>query len=121
EQEFAAARADRILKQSQRDIAASSSPASLPPVLDNLALRDYQTKLMELHRQHAELKAMFTENHPEVKATQAQIEEVESGLTTLRNQVVARVVNDYQAATQREALLAAAVGEQTKRVADDSA
>jgi polysaccharide biosynthesis transport protein len=121
EQEFAAARADRILKQTQRDIAASRSPASLPSVLDNLTLRDYQAKLMELNRQRAELQAMFTDNHPEVKATQAQIEEVQSGLATLRNQVVERVVNDYQAATQREQMLAAAVGEQTKRVADDSA
>jgi len=120
EQELAAARSDRIQRQAQRAIAASNSSASLPSVLDNPMLRDYQVKLMELRRRRAELLSLFTAKHPEVKQVEAQLQEVESSLKSQRKDVVDRIGNEYEAAQQREALLLAAVDEQTRRVTGDS-
>ena len=120
EQELAAARSDRIQREAQRGIAASNSSASLPSVLDNPMLRDYQVKLMELRRRRAELLSLFTANHPEVKQVEAQLQEVESSLEGQRKDVVDRIRNEYEAARQREALLLAAVDEQTRRVTGDS-
>jgi succinoglycan biosynthesis transport protein ExoP len=120
EQELAAARADRIQRQSQSDVAATKPPASLPPVLDNVTLRDYQVKLMELRRQRAELLSLFTPNHPDVKQVQAQIQEMETSLASQRADVVDRIRNDYEAALHREKLLTGVVDEQTKQVSTDS-
>jgi len=120
QQELAQARADRIQRQSQSDVAANKPPASLPPVLDNVTLRDYQVKLMELRRQRAELLALFTPNHPDVKQVEAQIRELETSLASQRSDVVDRIRNEYEAAVHREKLLTGVVDEQTRQVSTDS-
>jgi polysaccharide biosynthesis transport protein len=121
QQELANARAERILRESQREIAGKSSPESLPSVLDDNTLRDYQTKLLELRRHSAELRAIFTNNHPEVRKVEAQLRQVEQAAEAQRADVVNRIQNEYAAAARRENLLAAAVGAQTKLVSGESA
>src|ERR1019366_8180003 len=110
------AEAARILKQSEYQIASSSAAATVPQVLDNTRLSDYQSQLTGLRRQLAELKTQYTPDHPKVREIQAQIDDLESTLKKEEGNIVARIRNDYQAAVTREKLLNSAFGQQTQVV-----
>ena len=110
------AQAARIEKQSAYQIASSSATDSLPQVIDNARLNDYQTQLAGLRRQLAELRAQFTSEHPKVRQVQAQIDELESTLKKEQNNILARVGNEYRAALMRERLLDSAYRKQAQIV-----
>ena len=110
------AQAARIEKQSAYQIASSSATDSLPQVIDNARLNDYQTQLAGLRRQLAELRAQFTPEHPKVRQIQAQIDELESTLKKEQNNILARVGNEYRAALMRERLLDSAYRKQVQIV-----
>lgn len=101
------AEAERIIKQSQYEMAKSSPPESLPEVLNDGSLRDYQSKLTELNRQVAELSATLTPEHYRVQRLQAQIVEVKNALNQQRVNIVNRIRNEFEAAQRRENLLRA--------------
>lgn len=99
------ARAARIEKQSAYQMASPSAADSVPQVIDNIRLSDYQSQLAILRRQLAELSSQFTPEHPKVKQVQAQIDELESTFKTERNNILLRIRNEYEAALLREKLL----------------
>jgi capsular exopolysaccharide synthesis family protein len=99
------AQAARIEKQSAYQMASSSAADSVPQVIDNIRLSDYQSQLAILRRQLAELSSQFTPEHPKVKQVQAQIDELESTFKTERNNILLRIRNEYEAALLREKLL----------------
>jgi succinoglycan biosynthesis transport protein ExoP len=101
------AEAERIIKQSQYEMAKSSPPESLPEVLNDGSLRDYQAKLTELNRQLAEFSATLTPEHYKIQRLQAQITEVKSALNQQRGNIVNRIRNEFEAAQRRESLLRA--------------
>ena len=105
QQALSTAQADRIGKQSRFELATKSDPDSLPDVLDDGSLREYQTKLTDLRRQEAELATTYKAEHAKVRRVQAQIEALESALRNERNAIVTRIRNDYEEAARREALL----------------
>lgn len=115
--ELTQAQADRIVKQAQYELIASAHVDSLPPVLDSGPLREYQTKLADLKQQYADLSTSFTSDYPKVQRVSAQIKELEATITKERQNVISRIKNDYQAAKQREVMLASAYGTQAKTVA----
>jgi capsular exopolysaccharide synthesis family protein len=118
QEELSKAQADRISKQAQYGIVASGKSESLPEVLDNGPLHNYQVQLADLRRQLAELSATLTPAHYKVKRVQAQINEVEAILTKERSNVTKRIRNEYQSALQREKLLASSYADQSKLVSD---
>ncbi len=118
--ELSTAQADRIAKQSKYEMAKSSSPGSLPEVLDDTSLRDYQEKLTELRRQLAELTTSLTPAHPKVERIQAQIAEVESALERERTNIVKRIQNEQDAAQRREQLLATEYATQARLVSEQA-
>jgi capsular exopolysaccharide synthesis family protein len=120
QQELSRVQADRIAKQSQFELATSSPPTSLPEVLDNGPLRDYQVKLTDLRRQYAELRSNFTAEFPRVQRLQAQIAEMEETMQKERANIVKRIGNEYQAALRRERLLAADYQTQSRVVTEQS-
>jgi capsular exopolysaccharide synthesis family protein len=99
------AQAARIEKQSAYQMASSTAADSVPQVIDNIRLSDYQSQLATLRRQLAELSSQFTPEHPKVRQVQAQIDELESTFKTERNNILLRVKNEYEAAQMREKLL----------------
>jgi capsular exopolysaccharide synthesis family protein len=122
QQSLSTAQADRVGKQSRYELATKSDPDSLPDVLDDGSLREYQTELTELRRQEAELTTTYKGEHAKVRRVRAQIEALESALHSERNAIVTRIRNDYQEAARREALLrqdydtqARIVGEQAEK------
>jgi capsular exopolysaccharide synthesis family protein len=115
---LADAQADRIAKQSAYEIASTTQAESLPQVLDNGRLSEYQTKLADLRRQYAEQSSIYTPAHYKVAQLQAQITDLENTLRRERANIVARIQNDFQAALRRERMLQTAYTTQMQRVTD---
>lgn len=120
ESELARAQGDRIQKQSQYELARGADPDSLPAVLDNGPLRDYQTKLADLKRQYAEMIATRTPENVKVIKLKAQIDELESTMGRERTNILARIQNEYNTAVQREKMLKKAYQSQASLVSDQS-
>ena len=99
------ARADRMVAQSRYDLIASSPAEALPQVLDDPSLREYETKLVDLKRQRAELTPSLTPDHPRMQKIDLQIAEIQKALSTARDKVVMRLRNEYSAASSHEKML----------------
>jgi capsular exopolysaccharide synthesis family protein len=116
QQELMRAQADRVAKQSKYELVATSPPDSLPDIIDDVILRDYQNRFVELRRQYAELTSALTPAHPQVKRLEAQIAEIRANAAERRTNVINRIRNDYQQARRRESLLETAYAGQLKMV-----
>ena len=80
QEELSKAQADRISRQSAYEMAQAASPESLPDVLNDSSLREYQSKLTDLRRQAADLGATYRPEYAKVKKIQAQIVTLEGAL-----------------------------------------
>ncbi len=121
QEELSKAQADRVSKQSKYEIASSASTESLPDVLDDGSVKDYQVKLTDLRRQLAELSATYTPAHAKVKKVEAQVGTVEAALSRERGNIIRRIRNDFEAAQRRERLLAASYTAQAALVSEQAA
>lgn len=110
------AQSDRMERQAQMEMAAEVTPDSVPQVLDNAALKEYEAKLSDLERQLAEYKQIYTLTNPKVQAVQSQISSLQSSFNRTRASVLARLTNEYQASLRDEKMLSAAYAEQARVV-----
>ena len=120
QQSLSAAQSERIAKQSHYEMAAHSAPETLPDILNDDGLRDYQNKITELRRQIAESAGTLTANHPKIKQLQAQIAVVQAALEAERGAILKRIWNEYEEARRKETLLAATYSDQAARVTGES-
>ncbi len=102
--ELTAAETDRMRKQSQYELATTSSPDSLPMLIEGPS-REYQVKLTDLRRQLAQLSTTMTPEHYKIREIQSQIKVLESSLDEERATTIRRMWNDYQSALKRQNLL----------------
>jgi capsular exopolysaccharide synthesis family protein len=116
--ELGRAQADRVTKQSRYELASTASPETLSEILEDTSLREYQTRLTELRREAAELRATLTASHPKVLKVLAQLETLESARERERGNILARIRNDYGAAQRREQLLANSYAAQARLVSE---
>jgi capsular exopolysaccharide synthesis family protein len=114
------ARADRITKQSRYEMAKDAPVESLPDVLNDNSLRDYQTKLTDLRRQQAELATRFEPTYPKIRALEAQINELSGAMLRERKAILNRIDNDYQEALRKESLLSTDYSAQSKQLGQES-
>jgi succinoglycan biosynthesis transport protein ExoP len=114
QEELTRAQADRMSKQSLSETAQVGKPESLPIVLDNGPLRDYQVRLSELRRQLAESEITLAPGHYAVRRIKAQIAELEGTLQKERANVIGRISNEFAAAKNREQLLSSAFTAQAR-------
>jgi capsular exopolysaccharide synthesis family protein len=121
QEELSKAHGDRVTKQSRYELVSSAPPESLPEVLDDKTLEEYQVRLTDLRRQLAELSSALTPAHPSVKKVQAQVTSLEWALQKERANVVQRIQNEYESANRRENLLAANYGTQARLVSEQAA
>jgi succinoglycan biosynthesis transport protein ExoP len=112
--------ADRVAKQARFEMAMSAPPESLPDVLNDQALRDYQAKLTDLRRQVAELVPTYTPEHIKVKRVQNQLFTIETALDRERDAILRRIRNEYDEAVRKEKLLADDYANQAKQVTGES-
>jgi len=114
------AQADLAAKQAKYELAKSASPESLPEVLDNGPMKEYQIKLTDLRRQLAEMEATFTPGYFKLKNLQAQISELEGIMRKERSNIVDRLRNEYEAAARREKLVEQAYLQQSTTVSNEA-
>jgi succinoglycan biosynthesis transport protein ExoP len=105
--ELSRVQAERVAKQSMYELATSADVESLPQVLDDSTLKEYQVQLTTLRRQMADLTSSLTAEHPKVLSVKAQLSAVESALEIKRSNIMARIRNEFAAASQREKMLSA--------------
>ncbi len=117
--ELMKAQAERVTKQAQFEMSRSVSADSLPAVLDDVQLRDYQTKLADLRTQLTNISPPLTDAHPRVQKLKAQIKELEMTLNTKKADVVSRMANEFEASLHREKLLETAYSAQERKVAGE--
>lgn len=120
QEELSKAQADRISRQSRYEMARGSAPETLADILNDVALREYQTRLTDLRRQHAELSATYKPEYSKVKRVQAQIVTIEAALKRERNAILERIRNDFQEALGREKMLAAVYASQARLVTEQA-
>ncbi len=116
QQDLSQATADRIAKQSRYELARTGTPDSLPNVLDDASLRDTATKITDLQRQIAQLSVTYTPEYSKVQQLQAQVTALETAFQHDRASVIDRIKDEYQDASRKEELLAAAYTAQVKEV-----
>jgi succinoglycan biosynthesis transport protein ExoP len=114
QEELSKAQADRVARQSTYELASTAPPESLPEVLDDATLKDYQVKLTDLRRQLAEISSSLTPSHPAVKKVQAQVTSLETALDKERANVIQRIRDEFESAQRREHLLAANYASQAR-------
>jgi succinoglycan biosynthesis transport protein ExoP len=121
QEELSKAQADRVASQSRYELASKTPPDSLPEVLDDATLKEYQVKLTDLRRQLAEISSSLTAAHPAVKKVQAQVTTLESALNKERANIVQRVGSEFESAKRREQLLAANYASQASLMSEQAA
>ena len=121
QEELSKAQADRIARQSKYELALTMSPESLPEVLDDATLKEYQVKLTDLRRQAAELSSSLTPAHPAMKKVQAQVATLELARDKERTNIVQRIRNEFESAQRREHLLAATYASQARLMSEQAA
>ncbi|MGO8814728.1 MAG: GumC family protein [Terriglobia bacterium] len=121
QEQLSTAHGERVSKQSKFELVSSAPPESLPEVLDDKTLEDYQVKLTDLRRQLAELSSTLTLAHPSVKKVQAQVSTLEAALQREQSSVVQRIRNEYESAYRRENLLSANYASQSRLVSEQAA
>ncbi len=105
--EWSQAQANRVARQSQYEIATNATTDTLPEVLDDATLRQYQGRLTELRRELAQLETRFKPTYPRIQELQAQIGEMEGAVRRDSGKVLERIRNEYDSALRRERLLSA--------------
>jgi len=114
------AQSDRVARQSKWEIARAAAPETLPDVLNDASLRDYQTKLADLRRQESELLATYKPEYSKVVRVHVQIAEIERTLDRERKSILERIRHEFEEAARREALLAQDFGTQARLVNADA-
>jgi polysaccharide biosynthesis transport protein len=111
--ELTKAQTERQSRQSRYELVSSAQTETLPEVLDDQALKEYQKELTDLRRQLAELSSMYTPEHPKVEKLQAQIATLQTALDKKRANIVARIKNEFDTSRRRETLLSNEYASQT--------
>ena len=120
QQALSTAQTDRISKQSRWEMANTSPAEALPDVLNDITLREYQSKLTELKRQIAELHATYTDESAKIQKVRGQLATLEAAVATERADILKRIKNEYDEALRRETLLTAAYSAQRGTVTGES-
>jgi polysaccharide biosynthesis transport protein len=116
QQQLSTATAERISKQARFELAKNSPPDTLADVLSDPILKDTTAKLTDLRRQAADLSAVYNPEFSKIKRVHAELTVLETAFDRTRADILKRIENDYQEATNREGLLAAAYDAQTREV-----
>jgi len=120
QEDLSKAQSDRFDRQSRFELTSSARPESLAEIMDDPAMKEIDTKLMDLRRQLADLSSTLTSEHPKVQKIQDQISFLIQALKDQRALVLDRIRNDYEAAEHREDLLKNENSDARKTVAEQA-
>ena len=115
--ELSTAQEARMHRESEMPSVIGDSSNSVPEVLDNPVLKEYQIKLADLRLRLTEFKQIYVPGSPKLLSLQAQIASLEGALERQKANVLERFVNQFEAASKKERLLRHAYDAQMKLVA----
>ena len=102
---------EALLANSQGENQTTSSQVSADP-----AVQEISKKLGSLRADQKQMLVIYGTNHPKAKQNQAQIDELQTELTSQKNRVLSNLENSFRAAHTRESLLDAQVKSATKQM-----
>ena len=115
------AEADRAAKQSRYETATDKGSDLFADALATGPFHQYQVDLGNMRRELAQLQALYTPTNYKVERLQAQIAETQRAMDEERKATVARMGNEYTAASRLEMLLAAAHARQLRAAEQEMA
>jgi polysaccharide biosynthesis transport protein len=110
----------RVAQEAQFQLVNTAPADSLPEVLDDQVLREYQTRLADLRRQLAEVRPVLAPSHYKMQQLEAEIAEMQGAFQRKRGDIVSRIKNQYDAAAQQEKILARNYATQVQLVSGQS-
>jgi len=110
--ELAGNQSERIAKESLYRMTQTSPLESIPDILKDQSLREYQTQLSNLERERAALLTTLTPAHYKVQRLDAQIAGIKANQERERKNIIQRIKNEYEAAVRKEKGLSAAYASQ---------
>lgn len=110
----------RVSQQSKYELVSSAPADSLPEVLDDDVLKEYQMRLTELRRQLAEIRPLLAPGHYKVQQIQAQIVEMQNAAERERANILSSIKNQYDSAERREKILTENYDSQAQLLSDQS-
>jgi polysaccharide biosynthesis transport protein len=119
--QLSAAIGDRITKQSRLALAQNSPPDSLTDILSDVGLHDIVSKLNASRTELADLSTIYTPDYDKTKRAQAQVDNLQAAFERTRTDILRRIQNDYDEATQKEKMLSAAYDRQVREVTGQGA
>ena len=116
ETEYTKAQGDRIQAEAiYRSLLEGQLDA--PGVLENKLVQDLSTNLNDLAREYARITQIYKPDYPQALQVKRQIESVQRNLDAAKRTLISNREHVYKAAQGREQMLAAAVTEQRRVVA----
>ncbi|MGD8375196.1 MAG: GNVR domain-containing protein [Acidobacteriota bacterium] len=113
------AQTDRIEKEARYAALQQADPSELPELLRHDVIHELTTKLAQQEARRAELSSRVKPDWPEMVRLEGEIQEMTTRLEAERQDLYHTIVgaaeNDYIAARNQEAALAAAIGEEEAR------
>ncbi|MGC2331275.1 MAG: polysaccharide biosynthesis tyrosine autokinase [Candidatus Acidiferrales bacterium] len=113
--ELTKAQAERYEKESLYRLTQAGDYGSIPGIVDNKLIQDLTERMADLVREQASLTPTFTSDYPKMKQIQSQIDDIQKMMNQERNRAAQGIVDDYQAAVRREALVQQAFDQQQQQ------
>src|SRR6185312_7084528 len=120
-EELGRAEADRMMKESRNKVAANASSDAMTQLIDDPALKNYQSKLTELQQQSQQLQSMYQPESYKVQAVEKQIAVLKDAIAKETQAVRDRAQNEFKAASAREALLQQKFASESQHVSSQEA
>lgn len=99
------AQTDYIQIESYLRKARSGDIESLPQIQSNLVIQQLTQKLAETRSELSQTRAIYGQNHPNVRKLQNQIDELELQLSLQRKAIIGQMETSYTAALMREQMI----------------
>lgn len=107
--ELTAAEADRIQKESKYRLTLSGNPELIASVDANSLLSRLRQQESDLRTQIAQAEVQLGPAHPRIRELNSQLQQVQTSVHSEIDKLSGRIKTEFQAASQREAMLHAAL------------
>ena len=114
--EYTDAQSDRMRKEALYEFAKAGNIEAIPQFRQNAALQSLLHLKSDTYSQYVDAMNQYGPNFPRVQRLQARMDDVDKKIETEERNVLRELENDYNAARQREGLLAEALNGQKTEV-----
>src|SRR5262245_29639638 len=114
--ELTEAQNDRMRKEALFEFAKAGNIDAVPQLRENNMLQDLMRKRAETYSTFVDALNQYGPNFPRVQRIQAQLKEIDRLMDNEKHNILEALGNDYNAARQREGLLAEALNDQKTEV-----